>query len=191
MMYDRGTESHWVHTTGECVKGEMKGKQLTFIPSVITSWGEWKKKYPKSKVLPGKGVRGFMGTYTLDRIPNKFGISVGEGSHANLYRIKDLKKLRVVHDKLENQSIVVFFDTDGNFSTAWDNTELGHKFKWNGKAFVDESGDQWDMMTGRPMEKTREDSMTPIPATAWLIERWKGFYPDTPIFEPEKESSKK
>jgi hypothetical protein len=190
IMYDRGTKSHWVHTTGKCVQGEMKGKQLTFIPSVITSWGNWKKQHPTTKVLPGEGVQGFMGTYTLDRKPEKFGISVGKGDQANLYRIIDLKKLRVVHDQLGKRKVVVFFNADGNFATAWDNTKLDHKFKWNGSAIVDGSGVQWDIMTGNPVNKPNTRSMTPVPATAWLIERWQGFYPDFPIFDPEKNDSK-
>ncbi len=36
VMYDKQTDSLWVHTTGEAIKGALKGKVLTFLPSTVT-----------------------------------------------------------------------------------------------------------------------------------------------------------
>ena len=108
VMYDRGTGSFWVHTTGECVKGKLKGKQLKFLPSVVTRWSDWKSKYPNSKILEGKKAKGFMGSYTLTKKKGKFGISVGEGEQSNLYPIVELEKQRVIHDTLGDKKIVIF-----------------------------------------------------------------------------------
>lgn len=183
IMYDRGTESHWVHTTGECIQGKFKGKQLTFFPSVITTWGQWKKQQAETTVLTGEGVSGFMGTYTMARDPSKFGISVGQGKLANLYRIRDLKKQRVVHDKLGEKDIVVFFDEEGTFATAYENPD-GQKFNWDGKQFLDANGKAFNMMLGTLDGQDTAERLAPIPATAWLVKRWKGFYPDQKAYRP-------
>ena len=64
VMYDRQTKSLWVHVTGRAHAGPLTGKQLTFMPSTVTSWEQWKAAHPYTKVLPGHRRGGFMGTYT-------------------------------------------------------------------------------------------------------------------------------
>jgi len=181
IMYDRGTESLWIHTTGECIKGELEGQQLEFISSVVTSWKKWKAQYPDSLVLEGESDRGFMGTFSLTpETTERFGVSVGQGDRTNLYRVDDLLDQRVIQDRLGADDIVVFFDPDGLHATAWYRGD--DNFRWNGSAIVDVTGRQWDMMLGRPKDDPgSQDRMRPAPATVWLIHRWQGFYPNSPI----------
>ena len=99
IMYDRKTKSLWVHTTGECVKGELKGRQLEFIPSTVTSWRAWKSTHPKSLVLEGKKATGFMGTFSLkEKDAKKFGVSVGQGETTKLYAAGEALDYEVVTD---------------------------------------------------------------------------------------------
>ncbi len=51
VMYDRQTESWWQQATGEAIVGELTGTRLTFIPSSVVSWGEFKQAHSKGKVL--------------------------------------------------------------------------------------------------------------------------------------------
>lgn len=53
LMYDRNTDSLWNQFTGEPVGGDLRGSgiSLKIRPVVITSWSEWKKQNPKTKVL--------------------------------------------------------------------------------------------------------------------------------------------
>ena len=53
LMYDRNTDSLWNQFTGEPVSGKLLGSgiELKIRPVVITSWGEWKKQNPDTKVL--------------------------------------------------------------------------------------------------------------------------------------------
>lgn len=51
LLYDRQTESLWSQIKGEAVTGEIAGTKLKLLPSVQTTWAEWKKKYPNSLVL--------------------------------------------------------------------------------------------------------------------------------------------
>jgi len=184
IMYDRGTKSLWVHTTGECVKGELKGRRLEFIPSVITSWGAWKKQHPETVVLEGKKARGFMGRYALTaKSASRYGISVGQGDSTRLYPVATLLKNPVVSDRIGERDIIVFLDPESLHATAW--VRGKREFRWKAGKIVDGKGRVWERMLGRPV-KARDDKerMTPVPATAWLIERWKGFYPASGIYVP-------
>jgi hypothetical protein len=53
LMYDQETKSLWNQFTGRPVVGELTGSGITLKtrPVVITSWEEWKKREPKTKVL--------------------------------------------------------------------------------------------------------------------------------------------
>ena len=91
VMYDRQTESLWVHVTGKAEVGAMKGQQLTFMPSTVTTWKAWKAAHPNSLVLPGYRRGGFMGTYGGVRSIRGFGLVVFDGFQAKLYPVKRLK----------------------------------------------------------------------------------------------------
>lgn len=51
LYYDRETETFWEQMTGKAVVGPQTGKQLRWIPSVVTTWRKWRKEHPKTTVL--------------------------------------------------------------------------------------------------------------------------------------------
>ena len=53
LMYDRATNTLWNQLTGEPVIGKLVGSKikLTVLPVVLTSWAEWKRQHPDTKVL--------------------------------------------------------------------------------------------------------------------------------------------
>ncbi len=51
IMQDKETKSLWSHVTGEAIDGSMKGERLEFIPSVQTTWSDWVKQHPGTKLL--------------------------------------------------------------------------------------------------------------------------------------------
>lgn len=53
LMYDQQTHSLWNQFTGRPVVGDLTGSgiELTVLPVVTTSWGEWVRQHPKTKVL--------------------------------------------------------------------------------------------------------------------------------------------
>jgi hypothetical protein len=50
-MYDRTTESLWQQFTGEAIAGDLTGARLTFLPSSIISFADFRSAYPKGVVL--------------------------------------------------------------------------------------------------------------------------------------------
>ncbi len=53
LMYDRQTRSIWNHLTGEPVIGPLADSDLRLerLPIVVTSWREWRRQHPETKVL--------------------------------------------------------------------------------------------------------------------------------------------
>lgn len=53
LMYDRATKTLWNQLTGEPVIGKLAGSniKLTVLPDVLTSWGDWRRQHPDTKVL--------------------------------------------------------------------------------------------------------------------------------------------
>lgn len=53
LMYDQQTHSLWNQFTGRPVVGELTGSsiELKILPVVTTTWGQWKKQHPSTKVL--------------------------------------------------------------------------------------------------------------------------------------------
>jgi hypothetical protein len=53
LMFDRQTDSLWNQFTGEPVSGPLfnSGIRLKIRPVAITSWGDWRARHPKTRVL--------------------------------------------------------------------------------------------------------------------------------------------
>ena len=50
-MADSETGSHWQQIGGECFEGPLKGKRLTMLPFLFTTWGEWRAQHPQTLAL--------------------------------------------------------------------------------------------------------------------------------------------
>ena len=174
VMYDKQTDSLWVHATGEAVKGPLKGKVLPFLPSTITTWKRWRAAHPKTSVLTGQRGSAFMGRFGLLASPDDYGLSVGQPAAPKLYPMALLMKQRVIEDTLGGTPIVVLYDAEGGGARAW--KRGAHSFSWKDGALVDQKGRTWDVLRAKPADG-EGDGLEAVPATTWLIERWKGFYP--------------
>ncbi len=51
LLYDRLSESLWSQLLQRAISGPMKGQNLTVLPSVNTTWREWRRRYPQTRVL--------------------------------------------------------------------------------------------------------------------------------------------
>lgn len=171
VLYDRETGSLWVHTTGEAVRGSLKDQQLQFLPAVVTSWKKWKTEHPETVVLTGRRADGFMDSFNLNRNPRLYGLSVGSGKHVKLYPFEVLRKEGIVNDEYDGKKLVVVYDDATGSGVAFERGDLTFR-KGKGGLMVDRSEREWNMLQGT----SGDQSLTPVPATPWLIERWKAFY---------------
>lgn len=96
LMYDKKTQSLWSTIEGAPVLGPLvdKGIQLKTYPIVTTNWGEWKKRYPKTKVLA---------------IPTEYDRDYSEGAaYANYFATDDLMfPVPTSDDRLANKAEVL------------------------------------------------------------------------------------
>lgn len=51
LFHDDETETFWSQMTGEGVVGPLAGKRLSWIPSDVVTWKEWREKHPGTTVL--------------------------------------------------------------------------------------------------------------------------------------------
>lgn len=65
LLYDRQTETLWSQILSKGISGKLVNQKLNIIPSSHTSWQDWRKKHPNTKVLSNK--TGFKRNY--DRSP--------------------------------------------------------------------------------------------------------------------------
>ena len=66
VMYDHQTGSYWFQVLGEAIVGTMTAKRLTLLPSVTTSWAEWKQLHPGTRLLVSDGEGTFDARYARD-----------------------------------------------------------------------------------------------------------------------------
>jgi hypothetical protein len=51
IMYDRTTETLWQQFTGEGIVGDLAGEQLTFLPSSLVSFADFREAHPQGLIL--------------------------------------------------------------------------------------------------------------------------------------------
>jgi hypothetical protein len=51
VMYDRRTESLWSQLIATAIRGPETGTELGFLPSSLTTWGEWRDAHPDTGIL--------------------------------------------------------------------------------------------------------------------------------------------
>lgn len=204
VMYDRQTESLWAQILGEAVEGPLEGAQLEFIPSVHTTWGDWKERNPDTTAL----VKGRIGDYSDygayfrsnspgvtgrthkdNRLKIKeFVIGAADNNSATAYPFGFLGQELVVNELLgEEPVLVVFNDEAGSGAVFSRELEDGRilTFSSNGGTILvdEETGSTWEGMEGLaiegPLAGTR---LKPVRNTLAFWFAWKDWYPHTSIY---------
>ena len=130
IMWDRQTESWWQQLTGEGIVGELTGKRLTFLPSAIVSWEDFKAAHPQGQVLskdtgfPDRsyGRNPYVGYDRIDQTPFLFDgeldgrlLPMERIAAANIggvdvgFTFTALAQERVVNYSVADQDLVVLF----------------------------------------------------------------------------------
>ncbi|MFQ5614781.1 MAG: DUF3179 domain-containing (seleno)protein [Anaerolineae bacterium] len=129
IMYDRTTETLWQQFTGEGIVGELAGEILTFLPSSIVSFDDFRQAFPDGVVLSQEtgfrrryGENPYVGYDTIGQTPFLFRgkqldgrlpamarvvtVSLGETDVA--YPLDILAEAGVINDSQAGQDLVVF-----------------------------------------------------------------------------------
>ena len=130
LLYDRQTDSLWSQLLSQAVTGPLAGTRLSVLPAEETTWGEWKKEHPDTKVL--SFASGYPRDYHVDpyadypfpRVPALF---VTTGEKSKIYPFAELMKAgSPLVDQLGGQSLTVVFSprsktarVEGGTSLTW------------------------------------------------------------------------
>lgn len=132
VMWDNVTESLWQQLTGEGIVGKWAGAQLTFLPSTISSFADFRARHPDGQVLgpdQGFGRRygynpyvgyssrsspyGFFQQPLDERFPAlERVVNVTVGDTAKAYPFSVLQTASPVNDTVAGQDIVVLWGGD-------------------------------------------------------------------------------
>ncbi len=128
VMYDRTTETLWQQFTGEGIVGDLTGEMLTWLPSSIISFADFRAAYPKGIVLSREtgynrryGSNPYVGYDNVDQRPFLFDsipderlrpmervVTVSLGDTHVAYPLPVLAEMGVIHDTVNGQNLVVF-----------------------------------------------------------------------------------
>lgn len=170
LLYDRQTESLWSQIMMEAISGPLVGEEVEMVPTMNTSLGEWKNKYPDTWVLTEN--TGYQRDYTRDPY-------AGYEQSERLYFDVDKKDARF-HPK----ESVIGIEVNGQFK-AYPFSEL-EKLK-NG-SFKDQFQDK-ELIINFNKESRSATITNPkgedLPALTTFWFAWYAFHPDTDVYEVE------
>jgi hypothetical protein len=226
VMYDRQTESWWQQATGEAIVGVLTGSRLPFVASQIVALADFAQAHPESVVLSREtghlrdyGRNPYVGYDTVDQNPFLFRgvvdgrlppmervVTVSNEDEAVAYPYSELAKAGVVHDRLGDTPIVVFWQAGvssaldapaidegrdvgatGVFSPVVDGDSLTFEPQAADGAIEDrETGSTWSII-GRATSGPHEgERLEPLGHGDHFWFAWAAFEPDTRIWTAEE-----
>jgi hypothetical protein len=213
-MADSETGSHWQQIGGECFEGPLKGKRLTMVPFLFTTWGEWRAQHPQTLALipesayaeqyagmakriatmpfgsntaPGRELVRQADT----RLPNYeqvIGIESGEAHKA--YPAAVLSKQPIINDKVGSTPVVVAYvpstDTTTAFSRIVNGRTLTFRSAHAGTMTDDETGSTWTTYGECTAGKLKGQKLAQLIPEPGLWFAWAEFHPDTEVYTSGK-----
>lgn len=174
LMYDRRTESLWPQISGEAISGPLKGRKLTRLPLIQTTWHNWLSDHPSTLVLSLKTG------YRRDYDHNPYG---GYDKSPGIY-------FRVRHQsgRYPPKEKVLGLYSEGR-ARAWPFAEL----KQTSGRIVDQfRGKPVTILYDRKNDTARAlgpDGKT-LPAVTAYWFAWYAFFPYTEVYEAGSGSSR-
>ena len=202
VMYDRQTGTLWSQLLGEAVEGELAGTKLDFLPSVMTTWEDWKSQHPGTLALRTggadgdpyygyyqSGAAGVIGeTFQDERLYTKeFIIGVEHQGEAVAFPFSALNDEPVVNYQVGALEIVVVFNADTGAGVVYERQVDGQTLTFSshtGLSIIDEeTGTVWEFSTGEGLEGPLAGAtLVPVKNTSSFWFGWKDFYPETAIY---------
>jgi hypothetical protein len=211
VMYDHQTNTLWSQLLGQSLRGAMRRQRLTVVPSLLTTWGEWKRLYPETQVLSaerlgqydGEVIDPYTGYYTSGAaglagevnhpagVPAK-ALVVGLQAEGDwrAYRLADLQDVGLVEDELAGVSLLLVYDVPLQvvfvFRREVGDSVLSFAATDRPHTLLDQAtGSSWDWRTGQAVAGNMAGTMlTPYQATLTYWFAWANMFPETEVYEP-------
>ena len=211
VMYDHQTGSYWHQTSGTAIVGELFGKRLEPLPSLMTTFGEWKELYPGTSVLSNSkerirsvgdstrqiqeaADRGVFFFPVREEAQADRSLDLGAevlmvrlAGHSKAYALTDLQDAPA-NDRVADIPVAVFASSAGALAGYVARTDDGRELTFDAAdddTFVDrETGTVWNV-GGRAMTGAQAGTqLTMVPGWRALWFSIAGSNPDVPLYTP-------
>jgi hypothetical protein len=191
MLEDATTKSWWRQATGEAITGKLKGQKLPEIFSTQTSLAHWLVLNPNSLILQadpafiksydstrkfetGASRSSLTGTDTLSWKDKSWVIGIKAGTERKAYDWNQLKKERIIHDRLGNTDLLIVLAKDDKSFFSFERPDNG-RFSLINDTIVYKN--RHFRMDGKGIDTAA--SLKPVPAYQEFWHSWRSFNKDT------------
>ena len=209
VMYDHRTETLWSQVLGQAIKGALRGNRLEVVPSLITSWGEWKTEHADTKVLSAEemgrkaeeiidpyasyytsgaaGVTGWSNENDLLEAKELVvGVQVGEEVRG--YPFEVVHSSGLINDRLNDIPLLLAFVPDLQTVAVFRAEIDGQTLTFSvgdapGLVRDDQSGSLWEVQTGRAIEGSLAGNELPrlaAPLVYWFA--WSDIHTNSDVY---------
>jgi hypothetical protein len=192
MLEDATTKSWWRQVTGEAIAGKLKGQQLPEVFSTQTSLAEWLVLNPSSLIMQldsafirsydttlkyesGASKSKLTGTDSLSWKDKSWVIGVKAGKERKAYDWNQLKKDRLIQDKIGSIPVLLVLSKDDKSFFVFERPDESANFSMtNDIIFLNNKQFRID---GKGIDTTF--SLKPLPASQEFWHSWRTFNPGT------------
>jgi Protein of unknown function (DUF3179) len=192
MFEDETTKSWWRQVNGEAITGKLKGQQLPEFFSTQTSLAKWLELNPGSLVMQadpgfiksydstgnfesGKSKSHLTRTDSLSWSDKSWVIGVKAGKARKAYDWNQLKKERIIHDRIEGTPLLLVLAKDEKSFFAFERPTESTSFIMDNDTLS--SGEHRYRIDGKGIDTSF--SLKPLPAYQEFWHSWKTFNPGT------------
>lgn len=192
MLEDATTKSWWRQVTGEAIAGKLKGQQLPEVFSTQTSLADWLQLNPSSLIMQedpaftksydstlkyesGESKSKLTGTDSLSWKDKSWVIGVKAGKETKAYDWNELKKERLIQDKIGITPILIVLSKNNKGFFAFQRPNDNSIFNLSGDTLLFENHKY--RMDGKGINTSF--SLKPLPASQEFWHSWRTFNPGT------------
>jgi len=192
MFEDATTKSWWRQVNGEAITGELKGHQLPEVLSTQTSLAKWLQLNPNSLIMQedpafvksydttmkfesGKSKSKLTGTDSLSWKDKSWVIGVKAGNERKAFDWNQLKKERIIHDKIGSTPLLLVLATDDKSFFAFERPDANAQFSLINDRII--YNNRQLGINGKGIDTSF--SLKPLRAYQEFWHSWKTFNPDT------------
>jgi hypothetical protein len=192
MFEDATTKSWWRQVNGEAITGELKGHQLPEVLSTQTSLAKWLQLNPNSLIMQedpafvksydttmkfesGKSKSKLTGTDSLSWKDKSWVIGVKAGNERRAFDWNQLKKERIIHDKIGSTPLLLVLATDDKSFFAFERPDANAQFSLINDTIM--YNNRQLGINGKGIDTSF--SLKPLRAYQEFWHSWKTFNPDT------------
>ena len=208
---DVETGSRWQQSTGKAISGPLKGNTLTMYPFILTTWKEWRTRYPNTTVL--KPLPGYLDRFAAlrprmkqsrtsaegaapagsfsrdDRLrPLEMIAGLAVGTETMAFPIAALRLVRVVNERVGGVPVVVVHRPSTDTTTAFEAQAKSRLLRFDAanaeaSALVDlETHSTWDAYGVCVKGPMKGTQLKPLILVPEFWFAWSQFRPGTRVF---------